>query len=82
MDMWITAHFPVTHISTASAAGAGSIISHVFHLVLLAADGVDRQLYLVVATGGYSLVSKRLWESSPRIRLQVAGMGFELAGGG
>ena len=55
MDMWITAHFPVTHISTASAAGAGLIISQIFHLAPLAADGVDRQLDLVVATGGYSL---------------------------
>ena len=55
MDVWITAHFPVTHRSTASAAVVGPVISHIFDLVLLAADGVDRQLDLVVATGGYSL---------------------------
>ena len=60
MDIWITAHFPVTHISTASAAVFGLVISHINHLVLLAADGVDRQLGLVVATDGYSLAFEAL----------------------
>jgi hypothetical protein len=36
MDMWITAHFSVTHISTTSAAGAGPIISHIIHLLSVA----------------------------------------------
>jgi hypothetical protein len=80
--MWITAHFPVTHISTASAAGAGPIISHIFHLALLAADGVDRQLGLVDARGDCSLVCEALLKDWSRSHLKVAGMGFELAGGG
>ena len=54
MEMWITAHCPVTHISTASAAVIGWVISHDLHLVLFVVDGVDRQLGLVVARGGYS----------------------------
>lgn len=60
MDMWITAHFPITHISTTSTAGAGPVISHIIHLVLLAPDGVDRLLGLVVATDGYSLAFEAL----------------------
>ena len=60
MDMWITGKSPVTHISTASAAGASPVTGHLFDLVFLAADDVDRKLGLVVATGDYSLVFEAL----------------------